>query len=192
MEDAGIQIIQILIVLEKGIDNMSKIIMMVGCPGSGKSTFAKTMIENNENMIIVSRDEIRYSIVKEDEPYFAREDDVIAEYYYTIAKNLDEGKTVIADATQLNPKGRKKVVDNVKFLTKEPFTVETILFNVPIETCIKRNDYRSGRRRVPHSVIRRMHTQMVLPNLDCESYIDKTWIIDENFNIKEYGGEVKG
>ena len=171
---------------------MSKLIIMVGAPGSGKSTFAKTMAEEYKNMVIVSRDEIRYSIVKEDEEYFSREDDVIAEYYYTIAKNLDEGKTVIADATQLNPKGRNKVFTNVKFLAKEPFTVETILFNVPIETCIKRNDYRSGRRRVPHSVIRRMHTQMVLPNLDCESYIDKTWIIDENFNIKEYGGEVKG
>ena len=169
---------------------MSKMIMMVGCPGSGKSTFAKTMIENNENMVIVSRDEIRYSIVKEDEPYFAREDDVIAEYYYTIAKNLDEGKTVIADATQLNPKGRKKVFTNVKFLAKEPFTVETILFNVPIETCIKRNDFRSGRRRVPHSVIKRMYMQMVAPDLDNESYLSKTWVVDENFNIKEYEKEV--
>ena len=68
---------------------MSKLIMMVGAPGSGKSTFAKTMAEEYKNMVIVSRDEIRYSIVKEDEEYFSREDDVIAEYYYTIAKNLD-------------------------------------------------------------------------------------------------------
>lgn len=169
---------------------MSKLIMMVGAPGSGKSTFAKMMAEEYKNMVIVSRDEIRYSIVKEDEEYFSREDDVIAEYYYTIAKNLDEGKTVIADATQLNPKGRNKVFTNIKFLAKEPFTVETILFNVPIETCIKRNDFRIGRRRVPHSVIRRMYMQMVAPDLDNESYLNKTWVVDENFNIKEYGKEV--
>ena len=169
---------------------MSKLIMMVGAPGSGKSTFAKTMAEEYKNMIIVSRDEIRYSIVKENEEYFSREDDVIAEYYYTIAKNLDEGKTVIADATQLNPKGRNKVFTNVKFLAKEPFTVETILFNVPIETCIKRNDFRSGRRRVPHSVIRRMYMQIVAPDLYNENYLSKTWVVDENFNIKEYEKEV--
>lgn len=38
---------------------MSKMIVLQGCPASGKSTWAKEFIKDKPNWVIVSRDEIR-------------------------------------------------------------------------------------------------------------------------------------
>ena len=58
--------------------NMPKLMVMVGIPGSGKSTFAKHYSEDANNMPIVwiSRDEVRYSLISEKDEYFAKEKDV--------------------------------------------------------------------------------------------------------------------
>ena len=52
---------------------MKKVWLMCGIPASGKSTWAR---EHQEMFggVIVSRDEIRFSIVKDDEEYFSHED----------------------------------------------------------------------------------------------------------------------
>ena len=43
---------------------------MVGAPGSGKSTFARKRFPNAR---YISRDEIRFSVLKPDEDYFSKE-----------------------------------------------------------------------------------------------------------------------
>ena len=52
---------------------MRNLFVMVGVPGSGKSTFLKENFEGKGNVKIVSRDAIRFSFVKPDEPYFSKE-----------------------------------------------------------------------------------------------------------------------
>ena len=49
---------------------------MVGAPASGKSTWLKKTVPFMNNTRIISRDEIRFALVAEDEPYFSREDEV--------------------------------------------------------------------------------------------------------------------
>ena len=49
-----------------------KIIGIAGGTGSGKSTFIHEYRELTD--AVISRDAIRFSIVKEDEDYFAKED----------------------------------------------------------------------------------------------------------------------
>ena len=39
-----------------------RLILMVGCPGSGKSTWLKN--NKQEDAVVVSRDEIRFKILK--------------------------------------------------------------------------------------------------------------------------------
>ena len=50
--------------------------LMVGAPASGKSTWLKKTVPFMNNTRIISRDEIRFALVAEDEPYFSREDEV--------------------------------------------------------------------------------------------------------------------
>ena len=49
---------------------MGNLIMMMGCPGVGKSTFVKEHCPEHIDTY-VSRDDIRFSIVREDEEYFS-------------------------------------------------------------------------------------------------------------------------
>ena len=51
--------------------------LLVGPPASGKSTFLAKMMPMLENARCISRDDIRFALVAEDEPYFCREDEVL-------------------------------------------------------------------------------------------------------------------
>ena len=152
---------------------MSKLIMMVGVPGSGKSTW----IKNNkaETNIVISRDAIRFAKLKDDEDYFAHESEVFNEFVWQIANGLAGDKTVIADATHLNKKSRALVLGKVAKLADE---IEAVMIDVHLETAIKRNDQREGRAKVPRGVIRRMYFQMEPPTK--EEGFDKITFIRED------------
>ena len=45
--------------------------IMVGIPGSGKSYFAKNILMTDDSWQYISRDEVRFSIIKDDEEYFS-------------------------------------------------------------------------------------------------------------------------
>ena len=70
---------------------MASLVLMMGVPGSGKNNLCEKFI--GENDIYVSRDEIRFSLVAEDEPYFSKEDEVLK----TFISKVDEGITKAKD-----------------------------------------------------------------------------------------------
>lgn len=137
---------------------MSKLIMMVGVPGSGKSTWIQNNKEDTD--IVISRDAIRFSMLKDGEEYFSHEGDVFTEFVWQIATALAGGHTVIADATHLNKSSRAKVLNKVRKLADE---IEAIVIDVDLITALERNDMREGRALVPRGVIRRMYIQMEMP-----------------------------
>lgn len=85
---------------------MANLYLMCGIPGSGKSTFLKNKIRNN-NSVIISRDAIRFSIVKPNEEYFSHEDEVLEIFWNQINEALAANKTVYVDQTSLTPRARK-------------------------------------------------------------------------------------
>lgn len=151
---------------------MSKLILACGVPGSGKSTW----IQNNKSEadLWVSRDKIRFDKLKEDDDYFAYEDEVFEQFLEEIRRGLEMDKTVFADATHLNKKARAKVLNRVAKFADE---VEAIVIDVHLETALERNDNRTGRAFVPRGVIRRMYFQMEVPT--AEEGFDKITIIRE-------------
>ena len=152
---------------------MSKLIMTVGVPGSGKSTW----IRNNktDEMLWVSRDKIRFDKLKEDDDYFAYEDEVFEQFLEEIIWGLEMGKTVFADATHLNKKARAKVLNKVAKFADE---IECVWIDTELDTAIERNEQREGRARVPRGVIRRMYFSMEEPQL--EEGFNKIAIIRED------------
>ena len=145
---------------------MSKTLwLMCGAPGSGKSYFAKNILANDEHWFYISRDEIRFSMLGEDENYFAQEAKVFECFTEQIQKAIDsiEYTDIYVDATHLNPKGREKILDR---LDLSNVNIIPIVFHTPLAICISRNNNREGRAKVPSSVIRHMHFSLKDPTLD--------------------------
>lgn len=151
-----------------------------GLPGAGKSTFLKN--NKKEEEVIVSRDEIRFSLLKKGEKYFSREEDVYKKFIENIILNLKAGNNVYADATHLTPQSQIKLLDSVLQKAAPP-RIELICFDVPLITCLQRNEKRKNTKTfVPPIIICKMAKYI---NLSPCVYIDQTWRIDENGNVSK-------
>lgn len=135
--------------------------IMVGIPGSGKSYFVKNNL--NHDSIIVSRDNIRFSIINDNDEYFSKEKQVFKEYVKAIQKALNEGKNVYADATHLNGVSRYKLISNLDISN---ISIVPIMIKTSLGTCLSRNAARTGRSKVPDYVIKNMYKTLTDPAND--------------------------
>ena len=136
------------------------IYLLSGIPGSGKSTWAKNCVEFNKNSIYISRDEIRFSLLKENEDYFKHEKRVFKLFIEAINNALNENfEDIYVDATHINNASRNKVLRKLK----GDFKLIHVIFKTDLVTCLKRNEKRVERERVPEEVIRRFYTQFEMP-----------------------------
>ena len=162
------------------MDN-KKLYLMIGPAGSGKTTWVREHATPGVSAHI-SRDRIRFSMVKEDEYYFSREDEVYMEFVRIIMKAItcewvDE---VYVDATHLTKKSREKLVreiDNVCI----PFDLIAVIVKPELEKCIEQNAQRSGREFVPETVIRNMYKSFQHPLNDNLNY---KYIIENDKIVK--------
>lgn len=142
---------------------MSDLYLMMGCPGSGKSTFLKNKIKN-KNSVIISRDEIRFSIIKPNEPYFAHENEVCAAMWEKINVELANGKNVFVDQTSLTVRSRKWLLQHVKVKYDH---LNIIWVDASLETCLARNKTRHGTMAfVPEESLIRMYKSIVPPTIE--------------------------
>ena len=139
---------------------MSKMYIMIGMPGCGKSYYIKQHAKEGE--VIVSRDTIRFNMLKDDEPYFAKEKAVYKEFIRQINAAVADGRDVWVDQTSINRGSRNKLFANIS----KPNEVIGIYFTTPLETAIERNAQRTGRAFVPQDAIINMYNSMEKPELD--------------------------
>ena len=139
----------------------SKIYLMCGIPGAGKSTYLKTRFTNIP--CIISRDKIRFTLVREDEEYFSHENEVYKEFIEQIKEALKFETEVFVDATHLNEASRAKTLRSLGKSLKD-VEVNIIWVRVPLEVALAQNENRIGTRSyIPKSVIRRMYSQVTPP-----------------------------
>lgn len=140
---------------------MRELFIICGIPGSGKSTFLRNYVKEHSS-IVVSRDAIRFSLLKENSDYFEYEPIVEQMFYNGIIKALQLGYDVFADQSSISPAARKKLLSRVCSYKK----VNAIYVKTPLEICIKRNNFRIGRARVPKEVILDMHKHFSPPTFE--------------------------
>lgn len=143
--------------------------ILCGAPGSGKSYFAEHYFLKNETIYYVSRDKIRYSMIKEEDEYFSKENEVFNTFIYEI-KNLLDSKTiscsgVVADATHLNWASRRKLLRAIGILDGKYSNIDIIVVYIrpDLNTVLTRNNSRTGRSKVPEDVVRRMYNSQTSP-----------------------------
>lgn len=129
-----------------------RVFVMCGVSGSGKSAWIKTRIAQYGGYHI-SRDAIRFEMVKDDEEYFAHENAVYNEFIRRIQEEIAvEGfSDIYVDATHLNGSSRNKLMKSLDGLNG--CYVIYVWFDVPLEICKYRNAQREGRARVPDDVL---------------------------------------
>lgn len=152
---------------------MSKLYLMAGAPGSGKTYWATHHLTENDKYI--SRDEIRFSMLEDKDDYFARENEVFDEFIKQINNSLMIYDNVFADATHLNFASRNKTISRIYVPVDE---INVVFLDTSLNTCIKRNAQRTGRKFVPETVIKNMYRSIKFP--EKEEGIKNIYVIKEN------------
>lgn len=149
--------------------------VMVGSPGLGKSTWIKNHLINFDGIArVISRDDIRFHLVKPDEDYFSKENQVFNEYIENLKLTLHDCDSTIADATHLNEGSRNKLLRALGTSLKD-VEINAIVIKGSLDTALERNENRAGTRSyVPRSVVQRMWHQQTMPSL--EEGFDKIYI----------------
>ena len=145
--------------------NKPNLYIFVGAPASGKSYWAEHHM--NEHTKWISRDAIRFSIMKENDDYFQNESKVYKTFIHQIQEALDSGFDVFADATHINWASRSKLLNALHL---DNVNVNCIVFKAPLELCEQRNIARPGLACVPAKILRNMYGRTQHPKTDPYKY----------------------
>mgnify|MGYP003296289761 CR=1 FL=1 len=114
---------------------MAKLIMLIGIPGSGKTTYSKEL-KVKYDAEVISSDKVRQTYKGIDEK------DVFPTVYKLCIEELKEGRNVIIDATHITPKVRKRSFDA---LDQYGINYEkvAIYIETSVEECARRVEIRN-------------------------------------------------
>lgn len=139
------------------------LVVMGGPSGCGKSYVAAMVGQLGAE--VVSRDFIRFSLLGEGEDYFAHEKDVERNFYNNISSALEnKDAVVVADATHLNPKSRRKLFQRISN-TDGHKIVGIWVEGTPSKAKVF-NSERVGLARVPQNVIDLQFKARLSPSIE--------------------------
>ena len=157
---------------------MGRLFIMMGAPGSGKSTWCKNYIKQGD--VYISRDEIRFEKLEKEDVYFSKEREVYQEFIYQINKALKADNDVYADQTSLNRAARAKLLNSLEV---QPDSITVVYIKEPLKVVLERNAQRGGRALVPESTVINMYNSIELPT--AEEGITWLWTVENGkINMK--------
>lgn len=129
--------------------------ILIGLPASGKSSYCKNRVKENNNIVVISSDAIREEVFGDINDQ-SHNQEVFNIVFKRTKEALLNNKEVILDATNLS---RKRRINFIKQMPKTYF--RAIVFAVPFEICCERNASRD--RTVPQNVMDRMYKNFEPP-----------------------------
>ncbi|MEP7093175.1 MAG: AAA family ATPase [Flavobacterium sp.] len=127
--------------------------ILIGCPASGKSTYAEWKVRTESKTMRISRDEIRFSQFQE--AMDPASETMISKMILTQVKTLlSNGWNVILDNCNVKWDYIKQPISDFS----EMANIDFKLFDLPLEELLIRNEKRE--RKVPKKVIENMFHQL--------------------------------
>lgn len=159
---------------------MSKLIVLSGVPGSGKSYFSKLLRKKKSGHVyIISSDALR-DLVTGNQKNLS-EDKLMWKMYYELAKvySADPKGIVVLDATNRSTQYR---IDSVKELKENFGETDLVLFDIPKEVVLRQNLDREF--PVPEAVIEEYFSFFELPKKEDYEFFHNVYIATGD-NIEE-------
>ena len=132
---------------------MSKVLILKGLPGCGKSAYAKELMDKEKGWVRVSRDNLREML------YFggfsrSKEDRLVYYMKYILVDLLKDGYNVIVDNIHLDPEHIAIIHDAILFSNVKCDT-DIKVIDTPLEECIARDSLRPD--SIGEEVIRKLY-----------------------------------
>lgn len=167
--------------------NVSKVIILRGISGSGKSTYAET--KEQEGYKVVSRDRIRLELLGSKEElkrYFNSGLDFQLEKYVTnvefkkLAQYLSKGLNVVIDNTNLKKKYVQDYVDIIAGFKIPINNVQIKIIDCNLEEAIRRDSQRE--MSVGETIILKQYHNLMASCFSVESFVeDNKWISKKTY-----------
>lgn len=164
--------------MEQKKEYRTRLWLLAGIPGSGKSTW----IRNHKNFFaednaIISRDQIRFALLGENDDYFSKENEVWQQYVEKTIASLKSNTDTILDATHLNEGSRGKILRALGHYI-DGVEINAIVINTSLQKAIEQNNMREGRAFVPETAIRNMFSNFSMPTF--KEGFDNIYIYKQN------------
>ena len=132
---------------------MPKLIILIGVPGSGKTTLAAKIAEKGFHCL--NADSIREELYG-DAAEQGDKEEVFGIFFQRLEAAFEKKLSIIIDNTNLNPKQRKPILEKAsQFGYKD---VQLWLLDIPLDLCLERNKSRT--RIVPEDIVSNMHSEL--------------------------------
>ena len=132
---------------------MKKLIILIGIPGSGKTTLAQKIIEKGFHCL--NADKIREELYGDASEQGDKEQ-VFSIFFERLEIAFQKELNVIVDNTNLNPKQRKPILDKARQFGYQ--NIQLWLLDMPLDICLKRNSSRE--RVVPEDIVSNMFLEL--------------------------------
>jgi protein phosphatase len=140
------------------------LVCLVGASGSGKSTFARRHFKPTQ---ILSSDHFR-ALIADSESDQSVSADAFSCLYHLAKKRLKHGRLTVIDATSVNYRARKRLLDLAETYNKPAIA---IVFNPSLKSCLAMNEARPD-RQVPPDIVEKQINQLLdsLKSIDKEGF----------------------
>ncbi|HEY9793423.1 MAG TPA: ATP-binding protein [Candidatus Obscuribacterales bacterium] len=125
---------------------MKQLVLLVGVPGSGKTTLAQRLVDRG--YVWLNADQIRHE-VHGDEGDQSKSEVVFGIFFSRLEEALEKGQDVVIDNTNINQKHRSPILQRA--IKAGYQDIQLWVLDVPLEVCLERNKTRN--RQIPDEIV---------------------------------------